>query len=92
MQASFESEKHALLSHTQVKRAIRKDNKTFLILINEVTAQESSKSNDTHKAFLSSYKDYFMHDLPPGLPASCPEDHRIDTFLVVHRLVENHIV
>ena len=53
--------------------------KTFLLLINEVTAQESSESNDTHKAFLSSYKDFFMHDLPPGLPASRPEDHRIDT-------------
>ena len=79
LQASFESEKHALLSHTQAKRAIRKDDKTFLILINEVTAQESSESNDTHKAFLSSYKDCFMHDLPPGLPVSRPEDHKIDT-------------
>ena len=66
-----------LLTHTQAKRLLHKDNKQFLVLINEVESVESKLSLNQTK-FLAKFNANFVEDLPPGLPKSRPEDHAIE--------------
>ena len=56
---------------------MHKDNKQFLVLINEVESVDSKLSLNQTK-FLAKFNENFVEDLPPGLPKSRPEDHAIE--------------
>ena len=56
---------------------MHKDNKQFLVLINEVKSVESKLSLNQTK-FLAKFNANFVEDLSPGLPKSRPEDHAIE--------------
>lgn len=77
LQANQKFELEPLLSHTQAKRLARKDNKQFLVLVNEIEAHVE-KLSLSQEIFLRKYKEIFSEDLPPGLPPSRVEDHTID--------------
>jgi len=66
-----------LISHTQAKRALRKDSKAFMIYVTEV--EKENKTLKVHQQnFLESFNDCFVDDLPPELPPTRPEDHKIE--------------
>ena len=72
-------ESFPLLSHTQVKRAIRKDHKAFMVYVTEVEQEHPSALSTQHHTFLDAYKDCFANDYPPHLPPSRASiDHTIE--------------
>ena len=77
LQANQKFELETLLSHTQAKRLAHKDNKQFLVLVNEIEVQVDTFSHSQEK-FLHTYKAVFAKDLPLGLPPSRVEDHTIN--------------
>ena len=48
-------------------------------MVNQIETKKPRTSNASHSTFLAQFSRCFMQDLPPGLPSSRPEDHRIDT-------------
>ena len=75
-----EMEMFPLISHTQARRALRKQEKAYLIYVNEVEVKETPLSV-SHTQFLAKFQDCFADDYPPHLPPSCGDlDHKIDLF------------
>ena len=66
----LKNEQQPLLTQTQAKRALRKRDKTFLVMVNQIETERPSTSNASHSAFLAQFSKCFMQDQPPGLPSS----------------------
>lgn len=77
-----QDESFPLLSHTQVKRAIRKEHKAYMIYVTEVEQEHSTAPSTPQHTFLDAYKDCFADDYPPHLPPSRVNiDYTIDIIL-----------
>ncbi|WP_286497669.1 hypothetical protein, partial [Escherichia coli] len=78
IQCLIKGEMSPLLSHTQAKRAFRKKEKTYMVWVNQLSAEANTSKSPDLDPYISKFSDCFMEDLPPGLPKSRPEDHSID--------------
>ena len=68
-----------MLSHTQVKRALSKENKTYLVYVIEAEQEHYPSITPEQHAFLDAYHDCFTDEYPPHLPPSrVGIDHTIE--------------
>ena len=70
LEGTSQHEIFPLLSHTQVKRALRKDNKAYMVYVNEVDKGSQPSLSPHQHEFLKSFHDCFIDDYPPHLPPS----------------------
>ena len=75
----MQDENFPLLSHTQVKRALRKENKAYMVYVTEVEQEHYPSFKPEQHAFLDAYHDFFVDEYPPHLPPSrVGIDHTIE--------------
>lgn len=75
-----QDETFPLLSHTQVKCAIRKEHKAYMVYVTEVEQEQQHSLSPQQHTFLNDYHHRFADDYPPHLPPSCVDiDHTIES-------------
>ena len=76
------AENFPLLSHTQVKRTLRKEHNAYMVYVSEVEKEKQPTLSSQEQAFLAAYQDCFADDYPPHLPPSRGDiDHKIEIIL-----------
>ena len=61
LEGTSQHEIFPLLSHTQVKRALRKDNKAYMVYVNEVDKGSQPSLSPPQHEFLKSFHDCLIY-------------------------------